>query len=440
MVHLRTRTLVRILSYLLFASVVLSGFVYTEHCKKKTSEKLLEDINRRTFSEFLSDLDGLDSSLSKLSLCSSSKQIALLSADVWNKANSAASLLSLLPLRTDAVQNTLSYLNKVASYAYVLSSSAEISDDVRSTLTSLCDCSGEVCASFSALGPYAQDEHFFSESTDSLSSLQPTDLSGSLQLLESAFPETPALIYDGPFSDHIKKAVPLVDKEALVTRKSAQQKAAALFDLSVDQVSDAGDAAGIIPTFGFTISGERNISVDITCHGGQLIYLSCDGDVSSSVLSENEAIEKGATFLKSAGYPGLEASYSYQSGGVLYINYEATQDGVICYPDLIQVGVSMSDGQVLFLNAEGYLANHCQRELSPVLTESDVLSSYNDRFTCQSVRLAVIPTDGKKELLTWELSCILSDSSCFLCYINAESGQEEKILFLQESENGTLVY
>jgi len=439
MVHLHTRTFVRILSFLLFIIFTLFGFVFWEYRERQSNENMLSNVNRRAFFEFLSDIEGLDSSLSKLSLCSSSKQITLLSADIWNKANSAASLLSLLPLSTDSSKNTLSYLNKVASYAYFLSSSVEISDDTRSTISSLCDCSDEICASFQALGPYIREPGFFSEASSSVSSLEPVGLFGSLALLESAFPETPTLLYDGPFSEHIKTMIPLVNQEELISRKDAQIKVAELLGISFDQVKSSGDTSGDIPTFGFKISGDRNISVDITCHGGHLLCLSSDGAVLSDTISNNDAVNAADSFLSSVGYTDLQESYNYRSGGVLYINFEAVQDNVICYPDLIQVGVSLSDGQILFLNAEGYLSNHRQREISPTLTESEVLSSHAN-LQCDSARLAMIPTDGKNELLTWELSCLSPDSSHYLIYVNAETGQEEKILFLQESENGTLVY
>ena len=59
-------------------------------------------------------------------------------------------------------------------------------------------------------------------------------------------------------------------------------------------------------------------------------------------------------------------------------------------------------------------------------------------LTILSSGLAVIPTEGKYELLCHEFICQTADGMHAIVYINAQTGVEENILLLLEDENGTL--
>ena len=55
-----------------------------------------------------------------------------------------------------------------------------------------------------------------------------------------------------------------------------------------------------------------------------------------------------------------------------------------------------------------------------------------------SCRLALIPTAGKYERLCYEFVCADTNGGEYIIYVNAENGQQEKILILLEDENGSL--
>jgi len=84
--------------------------------------------------------------------------------------------------------------------------------------------------------------------------------------------------------------------------------------------------------------------------------------------------------------------------------------------------------------------NHRQRELSaPLLSVETARQLLSPTLTVLSHQLAVIPTSGQYELLCHEFLCQTREGSHILVYINAQNGHEEKLLLLQEDENGTLV-
>lgn len=55
-------------------------------------------------------------------------------------------------------------------------------------------------------------------------------------------------------------------------------------------------------------------------------------------------------------------TYYLKSENIATINYAAQQDGVTLYPDLIKVKIALDTGEILSMEAQGYIFNHMQRE------------------------------------------------------------------------------
>jgi germination protein YpeB len=123
---------------------------------------------------------------------------------------------------------------------------------------------------------------------------------------------------------------------------------------------------------------------------------------------------------------------------VCLINYAYVQDGVVCYPDLVKVGVALDNGGIVRFQAAGYIMNHTQRSLKARLTAQQAQKSVSPSLTVRQVRPALIPTPGKQEKLTYEFLCSGAQDDRVLVYINADTGYEEDILIIQQSDQGVL--
>ena len=156
-------------------------------------------------------------------------------------------------------------------------------------------------------------------------------------------------------------------------------------------------------------------------------------------LSEAEALAEAENFLLQQRIPDMTETYHMIQGGVLTVNYEYEQDGVLCYPDLIKIGISMDNGAVVSYDARGYLNCHRQRELpAPEISEGNARAQVTPALKIEKSRLALIPSPGGEERLCYEFSCLAEDGGRFLVYVNAATGAQEKILILLEDESGTL--
>jgi len=151
------------------------------------------------------------------------------------------------------------------------------------------------------------------------------------------------------------------------------------------------------------------------------------------------ALAKAESFLKEKHYTNMRSSYGYISNGVAEFNFSYVSDGVVCYSDLIKVSVALDDGRVCGFEAQGYLSSHCVRELpQPAVSAEEAAAAVSPELSVEEVRLALIPSAGRYEKLCHEFLCSAEDEQKYIIYVNAESGEQEKILILLEDESGTL--
>ena len=72
------------------------------------------------------------------------------------------------------------------------------------------------------------------------------------------------------------------------------------------------------------------------------------------------------------------------------------------------------------------------------MSREEALKQLPEDLAVETSRLAVIPSPGGKEKLCHEFVCQNDARQRFIVYVNAVSGEQEKILLLLEDENGSL--
>jgi germination protein YpeB len=135
----------------------------------------------------------------------------------------------------------------------------------------------------------------------------------------------------------------------------------------------------------------------------------------------------------------MQENYYEIAEGLVTFNFAYMQDGTTCYTDLIKVGVALDDNAVLFFDARGFIFNHTTRPaLTASITREQAAQSVSSALSIRSSKLALIPTSGKNEVLTYEFLCDGKEGEELLVYINAATGAEEQLLILMIGENGAL--
>ena len=133
-----------------------------------------------------------------------------------------------------------------------------------------------------------------------------------------------------------------------------------------------------------------------------------------------------------------EAKDYLKENGFITVNYAYQQDDVVIYPDLIKVKIALDDGEVIGLETTGYLNCHYTRIIpTNRISIDDARKKLSSKVEITSEGLAIIPTEWKTEKFCYEFKGKADDID-FIAYINAENGEEEDILIITNTPNGTL--
>ena len=441
-------------SFTAAAFAVSVGFGVQGHIRAEDYRRQLDNGYRQAFTELTTAAGELDAALEKVTYATTPSLFASLCAQAYAKALAAQTALGELPYGNVELEQTAAFFAKAGDYAMAMARGAGAegvcTDENRETLRGLAAAAGELSATLQALqlqldGGALHPEDVAAAETRLAAAAEDGGqiTSGSaFQTVEADFPQVPTLIYDGPFSEHLSGRTPqMLEGLPQVTEEEARRAAAAFAGLRAEVFTRTSDGAGNLPAWGFSaLADGGELYVEITKQGGQVLQMLSSRPVGEAALSRKEGVEQAAAFLEEHGYRDMAPSYFLEGDGILTVHFAPVLDGVYCYPDLVKVGVALDNGDVVSFEAHGYLMNHGAREpAAPAVSADEAAERVDSSLTVLSRQLALIPTGGEYEVLCHEFKCQNADGGHVLVYVNAATGQQERILLLLEDENGTLV-
>lgn len=429
--------------------VILAILIY----KKQTEyRQASENSYNMAFYEVVDYVQNVEVFLAKSLITNSPESSAESLTNVWREANLAQAYLAQLPISSNELENTNKFLNQVSEYSYSLYrknlNDEELSDEDLKNLKDLHEYSVELENTLNQLSADINGGRIsWGELTDKGTiafAQQVSNISqDSFSNLEQNFHEYSGLIYDGAFSEHITRAEKVGLTGENIDEQAAQDKAKELFDSNnIKEVTSYGKSEGDITSFdfGITFNDNSTATVSISEKGGHVIYMNKNRDVSAEILSQEEADKKAKEYLEQHGFKNMKETYYLKESGIVTINYAYVQDDVIMYPDLIKVKVALDDGEILGIETSGYLNSHTKRDIKePKETVEEAKKSLNKDLTIESEELTIIPTEWKTEVLCWEFEGNVEGLD-FIVYVNAETGEEEDILIITITPNGTLTH
>ena len=441
-------------SFTAAAFAVSVGFGVQGYARAEDYRRQLDNGYRQAFTELTTAAGELDAALEKVTYATTPALFAVLCAQAYAKALAAQTALGELPYGNVELEQTAAFFAKAGDYAMAMARGAGAegvcTDENRETLRGLAAAAGELSATLQALQLQLDGGALHPEDVAAVEARLAAAAedggqitSGSaFQTVEADFPQVPTLIYDGPFSEHLSGRTPqMLEGLPQVTEEEARRAAAAFAGLRAEVFTRTSDGAGNLPAWGFSaLADGGELYVEITKQGGQVLQMLSSRPVGEAALSRKEGVEQAAAFLEEHGYRDMAPSYFLEGDGILTVHFAPVLDGVYCYPDLVKVGVALDNGDVVSFEAHGYLMNHGAREpAAPAVSADEAAERVDSSLTILSRQLALIPTGGEYEVLCHEFKCQNADGGHVLVYVNAATGQQERILLLLEDENGTLV-
>ena len=362
-----------------------------------------------------------------------------LAADIWKESQLISAALSSLPLGNQPLDQLESYISKVGDYAYYLMRCGAYGRTDEQEWQTLCDLCKNLSGVLDEVTVLKEQVDTGMAAFRSVASAASTNdgVTASLTSVNEEFPEYASLIYDGPYSDHILQRTPkMLENKSVISEDEALRAAADVLQVEEERLSFACESAGQIPCYSYQCD---DVFISITKNGGFVLSISRQPQSGTSALTTEQALNQASASLTALGYTDLQHSYFTIYENIITINYHAVQDDVLLYPDLIKVGISLANGEVVHLDASGYLMNHEVRNFhEPTVSKEEAVALPSKQLQVLETHRVVIPTTGYLEVPCWELVCQAENNAHTLLYINCESGEIENLLLLIENENGTL--
>ena len=262
-------------------------------------------------------------------------------------------------------------------------------------------------------------------------------INGDFVKMEETFTDMPILIYDGPFSEHMLKQEPkMLEGKQDITRQQAEQKVKEFMGAGEGNITFDGIEESAIESYTFS-SGD--ISIAVTKRGGYVTYMSSSKVSDDATVTPEDCVKKAYEFLSRRGMNNMKESYYFVEEGVCTVNFAYMDGDVLCYTDLIKVGVATDSGEIVVYDARGYLTNHCERDFEKKnLSMAEAKTKLSPYLKVRNSRETLIPTDGLNEKHCYEYRCYGKGGQEVLVYINCVTGYEEQISILLYGDDGVL--
>lgn len=444
-------------SVLTVALIAVTVWGAAQYRSRVETRNQLENTYQRSFYDLVGNMENIDVLIAKGLVSTSPRHNILLLTNTWKESNSAQDKLNQLPIDQSLLARTTKFINQTGDFSYALARQVadgqEISGDQRNSLVNLQKEADYLVRELQGLRAQIRENHFAwgelnRQGSEKFKKVSPAVSEVSFRQIDNEMQGVPALIYDGPFSDHIDRVSPRGVSGNPISIEEAVKIAMAKADLMPGinySAGQIGTGEGKIPVYRIEInSTDKNsadrIVVDISRTGGHLVNYLNSRPLGAAAVARTQVEARADEYLKNRGFPNLIATYTQldDTASCAVISYAGYENGVVLYPDLVKVKVALDNGQVIGVDNLGYLMAHCERKLlQPKVKESEVKAQAAKTIQVERVRLALIPFDSKKEVLCYEAKGAVSGEVYYL-YFNAENGNQEKILKVIQTQQGPL--
>ncbi len=448
-----------LLVILLIASAV---FGFAQWSARRRLEVAVGNQYFNSFFDLLGNVDNVRVALSK-SLVSGSPRLRVGAlSDVWREASNAQANLNSLPVTHKVLARTSAFLTQVGDFAFVtarkVANQQMMNDDDWDRLVKMKEQSEDLAKGLAGMEAEASTGRInwvrVAEQAKKEvpakpgSKSTPEAVTDGFTKVDESVQHFPTLIYDGPFSDHIEKREPVGVTGAAIDATQAIEIARKFvpFDASAHTGRIQGEVDSKMPAYRVSLdaprkSGKPDAVVDVTKVGGHVVLINISRDIDPKKIDLEAAVTRASDFLSSVGMTSMKPTFASEVGDVAVIPFVFVQNGAYVYPDMVKVKVALDNGDILSYDALGFLTSHHTRKLPKTSIEADEAKELLSPALTVSAppRLAVIPVEtvATPEAFCWEFRGT-SFGEDFFVYINAVSGEEEKVLQLIKTSEGSL--
>ena len=385
---------------------------------------------RATTYELVEIMENVDEDLDRARVSNSPAQQSRILTDLLVQARLASADLEKMPISAESDRNLTSYINHVASESERMLAKLRygetLNDKDGETIQRLYEIGKEVRGTLNSFVAEMNDDDMMQYVKKGGGSF-----AGVLDNLEKLTLEENNPLQGARGQETAPKSAEEMKK---IDASKAEDYCALYF--SDYQISD-------FQCIGETV-GHGYIAYNVQGYDdkGTMLFAEIDGsdgtllrfDYYEECTDENFTMENAQViaeeFLAKLGYQDLVAVNARENGTDIDFKFVYDMDGVVVYPDGVQVKVCRSRGEVTGLDATKYVLNHKVRTAPTAkLNLAQAQDKLHDNLQVESSRLAIVQT-ARGERLAYEFVCGYQEER-FVIYLDAENGEEISILNLR---------
>ncbi len=433
-----------ICALLAIAATALAVMLGIYVAKEDDARVAAENSYRAAYFKLLDSMLDIETDLSKMKVVSTGAMQSELMLDTAINAELAGQSLNALAQGDYQLEPTIKFCNQLQDFAKYIVKKIDLdqplTDADRESLDELHDAALELGRRLNAMSDnMREDGYYFVEAVG-----EDDPFLDIVSGVEDSAIRYPSLIYDGPFSDGLDDPEPhALDGDEVTEAQAAAKAKEYLNEYEVIDVAFSAEVNGWFDSymFAFTTKDGKSGSVQISKQGGRLVMFDVYEEMVMPTFSKDEGLAVAERYCRDHGYDGMNAVWSTVSDSELFVNLCYERDGVVFYPDMIKLKVSLQTGKVIGFEALQYIYNHerdDEVDYTVEITEEEARAAYNSDFEIKNVRLAVIPTGGGKERLCYEVYGVC-DGDKYFVYVDAETGQEQEVMQVIDGDDGELL-
>lgn len=431
--------------FIFLASAITLGVLYSNSAiQSSTYQTTLDSSYNRAVYELADNINDIELNLNKASVSSGKQMQAKYLRLACDNCKYAQGNLAQLPANSSSIAGAVKFVNQVDGYCTsLLNSTSVLSEEEKSKINELLDIVLELKATLNALSvKLLQGYSILSNSEQIYDGLN--DFSANFSAISSDSIAYPSMIFDGPFSDSLyNKEIKGLPEVNVVEAVAKDALVGILKDsFNYESIDYMGETSGVFDTFDYNVSLKDGSSliVQMAKRGGFLLTITSESLQSENVTySVEECANIASEFCAKAGASNMAKVWSEEYAGVAVLNMAPIVDNVIYYPDLIKVKVDQNSGKIIGYEAQNFAINHYDRNVgTPSLGATEARELLDSRLNLNSQKLCVIPLDFGGEVFAYEFDCEYMGNQYYI-YINANYGDEEKILKVVQTSEGYLL-
>ena len=437
---IKKRRFVRIISFLTAAVLVLGGCTLHQRMQKNNLKERIALGYKQSISEFSSLISEINTDLKKQLYSSSPEMLSALSADIYKNSSAAKECLERLPVSQENTDNIYKFLATAGDFskAVAVSNTDEVTEENKKQLKKLINFSEKLAYGITQAAMDLEESNSLTEDVDNVMDKleNETAFSAITEDISEIAADVPTLIYDGPFSDHInRRQALLLENKQEITKEQALIKAK--FYADEDDLKYTCDENSNTESYIFE---DEDVVCAVTKKGGYCLYMNKTEVSDSQKITDEQAIAKAKQYLNNITGLNFCESYYIINENIMTVNLAFCENDIIYYSDLIKVGVALDNGEIVSVEARGFIMNHHNRDKYTFKNSDQAAKNViNNELTVNKSQKALITDNALNEIYCYEFKCKASDGGDVIVYINDQTLKEENVFIINHVEGGTLV-